>query len=202
MSRAPASRAEQIAIAVAIAALMGFGIYGFAADSPSTIGYLVAITVLGALVLWFRTAPLPGPLAIGLAVDAAAVLAGGLVNVGNDVLFNASIGPRDTALHTHILQYDHLVHAFGSFVGTLALFTLLAPATAAGPARRNAIVLCMLAGIGLGGINEMIEFLATIAHSGAHVGGYVNTGWDLVANTIGAVGAVGVIRTLRPRASA
>jgi hypothetical protein len=69
---------------------------------------------------------------------------------------------------------------------------LLAPAAPDASMRRNVLVLSVLAGIGLGGINEMIEFLATIAHSGAHVGGYVNTGWDLVANTIGS-GAAGLL---------
>ena len=35
----------------------------------------------------------------------------------------------------------------------------------------------------------MIEFLLTMAHHGAHVGGYENTGWDLVSNLVGAVAA-------------
>ena len=36
-------------------------------------------------------------------------------------------------------------------------------------------------------MNETVEFLTTMAHHGAHVGGYDNTGWDLVSNTIGAM---------------
>ncbi len=197
MAKPPASGAERVALGIAVAAATGFGIYGFISGAPSTVGYLVGIVLLTTLVAWFRMEQLPGSVAIGLAIDGAAVLAGGLVQVGNDVLFNASIGPRSTALHTHILQFDHLVHSYGSFIGTLALWALLAP-TATESARRNLIVMCLLAGIGLGGINEMIEFLATIAHSGAHVGGYNNTGWDLVANTIGATTAALVIRLLAP----
>lgn len=183
---------------MAAVAATGFGIYGFVSGAPSTVGYLVGIVLLTALVMWFRTQPLPALIAIGLAFDGAAVLAGGLVQVGNDVLFNASIGPQSSALHTHVFQFDHLVHSYGSFIGTLALWTLLAPPTSTATARRNLIAFCLLAGIGLGGVNEMIEFLATIAHSGAHVGGYTNTGWDLVANTVGATVAALVIRRLPP----
>jgi hypothetical protein len=32
-----------------------------------------------------------------------------------------------------------------------------------------------------------------VAHSGAHVGGYDNTGWDLVSNTFGALAAAAVL---------
>jgi hypothetical protein len=43
--------------------------------------------------------------------------------------------------------------------------------------------------LGLGALNEMVEFIATLAHHGAHAGGYWNTGWDLVANFAGATAA-------------
>jgi hypothetical protein len=56
------------------------------------------------------------------------------------------------------------------------------------------------AALGLGALNEMVEFLATLAHHGAHAGGYWNTGWDLVCNFIGA-GAAGLV-IARSRASA
>lgn len=58
--------------------------------------------------------------------------------------------------------------------------------------------MCALAGLGIGAINETVEFLTTTAHQGAHVGGYTNTGWDLVANTIGI--AIATMVLARPRA--
>ena len=51
-----------------------------------------------------RRKPLPGALVLAVAVDAVAHLAGGLVAVGDDVLYNGSIGARVASLHTHILQ--------------------------------------------------------------------------------------------------
>ena len=46
--------------------------------------------------------------------------------------------------------------------------------------------------LGLGALNETVEFLATLAHHGAHAGGYWNTGWDLVSNFTG-VAAAGLV---------
>jgi hypothetical protein len=53
---------------------------------------------------------------------------------------------------------------------------------------------------GAGALNEMVEFLATLAHHGAHTGGYWNTGWDLVCNFTGA--AVAGLVIARSRAGA
>jgi hypothetical protein len=190
---APVSPTERTAIVIAALATLGFGISGFATGSPSTLTYIFSVGAIGLLIRHFRSVPLPGALAIALAIHATAHLAGGLVNVGNDVLYNASIGPRIASLDTHLLQYDHFVHTFGSFVGTLTLWTLLVPSSMKRPGRFDLMILCVLAGLGVGAINEVIEFLATIAHTGAHVGGYTNTGWDLVANAIGGLVAGVVI---------
>ena len=40
-------------------------------------------------------------------------------------------------------------------------------------------------GMGLGALNEIIEFIAVLIIPETNVGGYVNTGWDLVANLTG-----------------
>jgi hypothetical protein len=185
-----------------VTAIVGFGVYGFATGAPSTVAYLLSVVAVGFVIRRFRHDPIPGPLAIGLAVAAAVHLAGGLVRVGDDVLYNASIGTHVASLHTHVLQYDHFAHAFATFVGTLTLWTLLAPPTSSVSTRRGLIVLCVLAGLGVGGINETIEFLATIAHAGAGVGGYTNTGWDLVSNLLGATAAGAVIVRAHDRAPA
>ncbi len=39
-------------------------------------------------------------------------------------------------------------------------------------------------------VNEVVEFIATITLPGTNVGGYENTGWDLVANLVGCLIAV------------
>lgn len=48
----------------------------------------------------------------------------------------------------------------------------------------------LLMGIGLGALNEVVEFVAT-RFMATNVGDYTNTGWDLVANLGGAAVAAG-----------
>jgi ABC-type Co2+ transport system permease subunit len=190
--RARLSRAERVSVLVAAAAVVGFWLYGFATGSPSTAGYVSSVVVIGVAVVWLRRRVLPGLLAIGLAIAAIATLAGGLVNVGQNVLYNASIGPYSTTLGTHFLQYDHFAHAYVSFVVGYACWVMLAAPHAGADHRRELVFLAVGTALGLGGLNEMVEFLATLAHHGAHTGGYWNTGWDLVCNFIGA-GAAGLV---------
>jgi uncharacterized membrane protein YjdF len=198
--RARLTRAERVALGTGAAAAVVFTAYGFATHSPSTIGYVSSVLVIAAAIMWLRRTAFPGLLAAGLTVAAIASLAGGLVAVGHDVLYNASTGPYNPSLGTHYLQYDHLAHAYTSFVVVFACWFILA-APHAGHARRGELILLAVgAALGLGGLNEMVEFIATLAHHGAHAGGYWNTGWDLVSNFIGATVAGLVL--VRSRAGA
>jgi uncharacterized membrane protein YjdF len=194
------TRAERGAVQVATVAVAGFCLYGFATGSPSTIGYVSSVLVIGAAIVWLRRAVLPGLLAAGLAMAAIVTLAGGLINVGRNVLYNASTGPYSPALGTHFLQYDHLAHAYVSFVVAFACWIMLAAPHAGAGHRGELVLLAVGTALGLGALNEMVEFLATLAHHGAHAGGYWNTGWDLVCNFIGA-GAAGLV-IVRSRAGA
>jgi putative membrane protein len=183
------SRAERISVQVAAVAVGGFCVYGFATGSPSTVGYVSSVIVIGSAVVWARRAVLPGLLAAGLAIAAIATLAGGLIDVGHDVLYNASIGPYSKTLGTHLLQYDHIAHTYVSFVISFACWFMLAAPHAGANHRRELVLLAIGAAMGLGALNEMVEFIATLAHHGAQVGGYWNTGWDLVCNFFGAAAA-------------
>ena len=46
----------------------------------------------------------------------------------------------------------------------------------------------------------MIEFFERSQQRARHVGGYTNTGWDLVSNTVGALVAAAVITRVSRRA--
>ena len=177
--RSPLTGAERRAAAIAAVGALGFSAYGVASGAPSIVGYLVIVGGGLGLLLALRRSPLPDAVATGLAVLAVAHLAGGLIQVGDDVLYNASPG-------VEVLQYDHLVHSSGVFLGTIVVWLLLVQPVVGTARGRQAVLVCVLAGLGLGAINELVEFLATLAHGGSHVGGYTNTGWDLVANAVGA----------------
>jgi hypothetical protein len=55
--------------------------------------------------------------------------------------------------------------------------------------------------MGVGAINEVVEFLSTLVLAETHVGGFANTGWDLVFNMFGAtVAAAWLVRSWSPPA--
>jgi len=95
------------------------------------------------------------------------------------------------------LKYDQLVHAFGFGVATWVCWQGIRAAVA----ERGRVLqpspglmtLVALAGMGLGALNELVEFVATLLIPETNVGGYLNTGWDLVANFVGATFAASVI---------
>ena len=47
--------------------------------------------------------------------------------------------------------------------------------------------------MGFGGLNEVIEFFLTLTLPETNIGGYINTGWDLVSNLAGATVACSLI---------
>jgi len=55
-------------------------------------------------------------------------------------------------------------------------------------------IILVAAGLGVGTVNEIIEFIVSSIVPESNVGGYVNTSLDLISDLIGAVLAVGVIR--------
>lgn len=95
------------------------------------------------------------------------------------------------------IKFDHLVHAFGFGTTTWVCWQGLRAAFQ----RRGAtvvpafgvLVLAMAAGLGFGALNEVVEFVAVLLVPETNVGGYQNTGWDLVANTVGATVAATLI---------
>ncbi len=133
-----------------------------------------------------------------LSIWGLAHMAGGLVVVPeswpvmgtNRVLYSLWLIPDR-------LKYDHLVHAYGFGVTTWVCWQGIRAALGGQPQRvrptPGLMVLCAAAGLGFGALNEVIEFAATLLVPETNVGGYLNTGWDLVANLFGATVAVTAI---------
>lgn len=91
------------------------------------------------------------------------------------------------------LKYDHIIHGYGFGVGTWACWQALSPIVVGSKEYISEIILAVLAANGLGALNEIIEFIATLVLPSTNVGGYVNTGWDLVFNLLGSFVAATII---------
>jgi hypothetical protein len=136
-----------------------------------------------------------------LSIWGLAHMAGGLVPIPdgwpvhgpNRVLYSLWLIPDR-------LKYDQVVHAYGFGVTTwicwLGLKSTLLGAGVATTPTVGRLLLVWAAGQGFGALNEVIEFAATLLVPETNVGGYRNTGWDLVANLVGATLAVLAIALL------
>lgn len=91
------------------------------------------------------------------------------------------------------LKYDQIIHGYGFGVGTWACWQALSPIVVSSKEHLSEIILAVLAANGLGAANEIIEFFATLVLPSTNVGGYINTGWDLVFNLLGSLVAAVII---------
>ncbi|MHC4418354.1 MAG: DUF2238 domain-containing protein [Planctomycetota bacterium] len=135
----------------------------------------------------------PNSVLWGLVLWAVMHMAGGSVRIGEKLLYKIMIIPLSKTYP--IFRYDQLVHIIGFGVATITLFYLLKPLL-----RPNAkgwgtlSIILVAAGLGVGTVNEIIEFIVSSIVPESNVGGYVNTSLDLICDLIGAVLAVGIIR--------
>ncbi len=137
----------------------------------------------------------------GLSLWGLAHMVGGLVPVPESWPINGSIRVvYSWWIIPDRLKYDQVVHAFGFYVtafvcwqGLTAIVCDLHPARHWQPTF-GSLLLCVAASTGFGALNEVIEFVATLLVPKTNVGGYVNTGWDLVSNLAGAIAAAFWIR--------
>jgi uncharacterized membrane protein YjdF len=164
-------------LAVAIVAAVASGNREF-------VFYLVVMVLLIALV-WsvHRKVGLTTLTLWGLSLWGFLHMAGGLVPIGEEgVLYNWWLIPER-------LKYDQVIHAFGFGLTTWVCWQAMRRNLADPRPRFGPLFLCVAAGMGFGALNEIVEFVATLTMPETNVGGYVNTGWDLVSNAVGATAA-------------
>ena len=172
-----------------VAAVAGSVIQG----NREFIFYIVVMLVLiGVMSVVHRKVKLTAPLLWAFSVWGLAHMAGGLCplpsgwpyNGDQAVLYSLWLIPEK-------LKYDQIVHAYGFGVTTWLCWHILSNALRQpdGGAVRptfGMLTLCAAAGMGFGALNEVVEFIAVLTIPNTNVGGYENTGWDLVSNLVGA----------------
>lgn len=125
-------------------------------------------------------------------------MCGGLVRVGpdGDVLYNYWLVGSS---YGRGIKYDNLAHAYGFGVATWLSWQCLRVRLADQRPGFGPLLLCVLAGEGLGAVNEIIEFTATQLMPKTNVGDYANNAWDLVFNILGCIIAAALIRVFTDR---
>ncbi len=128
----------------------------------------------------------------GLSIWGLLHMAGGNVPLPGEggVLYNLMLIP----IHPPILKYDQAVHCYGFFVSSFVCWEALrAVGRPAAPVRFGLAFLIACMSMGLGALNEVVEFAAVLLLPETNVGGYMNTGWDMVFNMIGACTGAAII---------
>ncbi|KGB81627.1 MAG: hypothetical protein CL814_06115 [Confluentimicrobium sp.] len=180
-----------------------FTAWFFAQGNFEFIWYVITMVGIIALVARnLRIAEFSPALLWSLSLWGLAHMAGGGVQVGEGVLYSLVVLPVAVNGELTVLKYDQLVHAYGFGVTAWMLWHILA--THFPPLRnsRSIYVYPALGAMGLGTVNEIIEFIAVLVIPDTNVGGYYNTALDLVFNASGAVIAMILIAMINRRQGA
>ncbi len=188
-------RKGQIPILVSIlCALAVFSVHFVTRKNYEFIIYVGVIVFF--LVVFIVTNPkvyYPNSVLWGLVLWAVMHMAGGSVRIRGALLYKIMIIQLSETYP--IFRYDQLVHIIGFGVATISLFYLLKPLLRPNVRGWGALsIILVAAGLGVGTVNEIIEFIVSSIVPESNVGGYVNTSLDSISDLIGAVLAVGVIR--------
>lgn len=162
---------------------------------------VVMLVLLSVLAAVHARVGFSGVVLWGLSLWGLAHMAGGLLAVPESWPINGEIRVLYSWwIIPGWLKYDQVIHAFGFGVTTLvcweglrSILHLQTPRAALAPTW-GMLTLCAAAGMGFGALNEVIEFAATLLVPETNVGGYENTGWDLVFNMLGSMLSALLIR--------
>ena len=123
---------------------------------------------------------------VGLTVWSTLHLAGGSITIGAGRLYDVMLIRLSETYP--VWRYDQLVHIWGFGASTLVVFSLLRSSLKRPLEHPVALgIVLVMAGLGMGALNEILEFAVTICVPQSGVGGYMNTSLDLCADLIGAI---------------
>ncbi len=185
-------------LSILLANFIGLFIFTLLFMSRQNYEFLIYIAVivffLLLILLTNKKVNYPNIVLWGLTVWAFLHMSGGGIYIKGKRLYEAILIPLVGAPY-HIFKYDQFVHAVGFGVATLAMYYLLKPLLKKENSKWIALsIVIIMAGLGVGALNEILEFIATVITPETGVGGYINTSLDLVFNLVGAILAMIFIR--------
>lgn len=181
------SRLERFLLFINAALILGFGFIFLQRANYEFIIYVGVIVFFMCLIgATIRSIAYTPATLVGLTVWSAMHLAGGGVTIGEGRLYDVILIPMSETYP--IFRYDQLVHIWGFGASTLLMYSLLASSLNGAIKNPKALwLVIVMAGLGVGAFNEIVEFGVALAVAESGVGGYINTSLDLCADLIGAV---------------
>ena len=170
--------------------LAGFTLAFLILGNSEFLLYAVTLSILIALVQWSnRRLRYPAGVLWCFWLWLVMHMCGGFVHIHGVRLYDVILVPLVGAPY-HILRYDQVVHAFCYFALGGLLKTIVTALVAPGTSRYGIALLTLLTALGVGAVNEIIEFGAVAAFGSEGVGDYYNNALDNVFNAIGALAAL------------
>lgn len=184
------SNSHRILLAFTVLYMLGFGVHYARALNFEFLGYYL-ILIFG-FVLVFKTlnrSKFPLYILWGLSLWGLLHMAGGSVPIGDTVLYGYKIYPFFVGEgQFYVLRMDQVIHAFGFGVSALVAHHLLtAHALRGGVSKVWVGIASVCIAMGLGALNEVIEFTVALTLEQNGVGDFFNMGLDLVFNLLGAI---------------
>jgi uncharacterized membrane protein YjdF len=194
---------HRILLAFNILYVLAFTVYYISIENYEFLWYVaVLVAFLVLIIATLHRSRFDSLILWGLSIWGLLHMAGGGIIVNGGVLYELTLVPLFESGDFILLKYDQLVHFYGFGVATLVVYHVLRPYLNEYTNWKIVYSVIVLAGMGLGALNEIIEFTAVLSFSDTNVGGYFNTSLDLVFNTLGAIAATFLIHARRKREAA
>jgi|TARA_Y100000310_G_C20602056_1_gene773549 hypothetical protein len=174
-----------------LAYMLAYSIYYISIKNYEFLWYIFILVLFFALIFFTINKTKFDYLILGgLSIWGLLHMSGGGLIINGDVLYNLKIIHLFNIGDTFVFKFDQFVHMWGFFFTALVAFHLLKGQIKSKPNWILVYIISALISMGLGIVNEIVEFIATVSIEEVNVGGYYNTALDLIANTIGAFLAI------------
>jgi putative membrane protein len=181
---------EWLLILFNLAYIGAFGAYYLWQQNSEFLWYIAVLLFFFLLIgITLRRSGFSYPLLWGLSLWGLLHMAGGGIPIGDNVLYAVRLIPVVEQGDLIVLKYDQVVHFFGFAIATFVVYHLLSPYLRERTRKSVLFLTLAAAGMGLGTLNEIVEFAAVLSFPETGVGGYYNTSLDLVFNALGASSA-------------
>lgn len=164
-------------------------IYAFYYVSTNNYEFLlyIGVVVILALVIFVTVFRKLDIIALwGLSIWGLLHMLGGSLRVGDGVLYAYRIIPIIQGEgQFFVLKMDQVIHFYGFLVSAIVVYQLIQDHI--GKNVKLAIFIAWIGAMGLGALNEVVEFVAFVILDKTGVGDVYNTGLDLIFNMFGAL---------------
>jgi len=171
--------------------IVPFTIYYALIRDYEFLSYILVLVIIAVIVgLTLKKSKLDYLALGGLSIWGLLHLAGGGIRINNHSLYSTKlieiINKTDISSHFFILKMDQLIHFYGFLVTAIVIYQLIYHRYNKKASPYLLVFLAWIGSMGLGALNEVIEFIAFLSLSQTGVGDVYNTGFDLIFNMFGA----------------